>query len=161
MGPHTNLRGTLSPVTAISTIRRCGSERSLCSCFFNVESMKATFHWKLLSGQRWCPLRSPSFLSSRHRVSQNIYAEFPARLSLKRSVLCFAAGNGNLCNSKNKVVGCDKGSSLGSELQMFPISEPSRRFINKRVWQSHGVFEIWTLFTSHCVLRETAGRPHG
>lgn len=68
-------------------------ERSPCSSFFNVESMKATFHWKLQSGQRWCPLRSPTFLSSRHRMSQNGY-----------SFLLVFPGKGQHCEGNHVVI---------------------------------------------------------
>lgn len=72
--------------------QRCLCEHSPCSCFFNLESMKATFHWKLLSGQHWCPLRSPSFWAVGTECLRTT-TEFPAHLSKKRSMLCRCKGN--------------------------------------------------------------------
>lgn len=39
----------------------CECEHSLRSCYFNVESMKATFRWQMPPCQHWCPFRWPSF----------------------------------------------------------------------------------------------------
>lgn len=95
-GLHANLWEALLPVKAISATRRCGVLNPLCAhVSFNVESMKATFRWKVLSGQRWCPFRSPSFLSSRHTVSQNIHAEFPVEFILEKVSVVFCSCNGN------------------------------------------------------------------
>lgn len=120
--------GTLSPVSAISTIRRCGFEHSLCSCFFNVESMKATFHWKLLSGQRWCPLRSPSFgavgTECLRTSTQSFLLIYPWKG--QRCVLQLVMATVCLCNSENKVVGCDNRSSLEEETNCRCFPSASR-----------------------------------
>lgn len=89
MGPHINLWGAFLSVIAIFSSKRHALENSRCSCFLNVEIMKAAYHWKLLSGQRWCPHRLPIFFEQPvqsvseqpHRVSSSFILE-------KVSVVC-------------------------------------------------------------------------
>lgn len=114
-GPIQTCEGLFLPVSVISTIRRCEFENSLCSCFFQCGKYEG---YNPLETAFWSALMPSYMLPSFSAVGTKSLKTSMQSFLLKRSVL-FCSCNGNcalffffFAISKNKVVGCDKGSSL-------------------------------------------------
>lgn len=121
IGPHINLWGAFLSVIAIFSSKRHALENSRCSCFLNVEIMKATYHWKLLSGQRWCPHRSPNFFWAASTECLRTATQSFLLIYLRKGQCCVLQLEMQLhiyALSKTKLVNVTKEAVRGDKLQV-------------------------------------------
>lgn len=142
--------------------RRCGCEHSPCSCFFNVESLKATFLSLFGNGflvLYWSSRRSPSFWAVGTECLWNICRVF-LLVYPRKEVKCCANRKATalLCNSETKTVGSGRGSGLRRRKR---ILTDALVYIKSECWKTSTFFVFCFLFPTEIGLFQSSSRNSG
>lgn len=126
---------------------RCGCEHSPCSCFFNVESLKATF--LSLFGNCFLVRRPLAGRQVSEQSVQNvsgISAEFSCLfIREKKKVKCCSNRKATalLCNSETKTVGSGRGSGLRRRKRILTDAPV---YIKSERWKTSAFFGLFGFF---------------